>query len=68
MVQELALPPLQADAVNTEIGPSKFCPGCGHGMTLNTLGFAIDELELKKKSRIWMRYRLQSIGMELHVY
>jgi 2-oxoglutarate ferredoxin oxidoreductase subunit beta len=50
MVQELALPPLQADAVNTEIGPSKFCPGCGHGMTLNTLGFAIDELELKERS------------------
>lgn len=50
MVEILDLPPKQASAVNTEIGPSKFCPGCGHGMTLNTLGFAIDELGLKQRA------------------
>ena len=47
MIEVLQVAPKQADAVNCDIGPSKFCPGCGHGMTLNTLGFAIDELNLK---------------------
>ncbi|MGD9579856.1 MAG: thiamine pyrophosphate-dependent enzyme [Vampirovibrionia bacterium] len=50
MVEILNLPPKQADAVNKEIGPSKFCPGCGHGLTLNNLGFAIDELNLKERA------------------
>lgn len=50
MVEILTVAPKQADAVNREIGPSKFCPGCGHGMTLNTLGFAIDDLNLKERS------------------
>lgn len=50
MLQELKVAPKQADAVNHEIGPSKFCPGCGHGMTLNTLGFAIDDLNLKQRA------------------
>jgi 2-oxoglutarate/2-oxoacid ferredoxin oxidoreductase subunit beta len=50
MIQELNIPPKQADAVNRDIGPSKFCPGCGHGMILNTLGFAIDDLGLKERS------------------
>lgn len=50
MVQILDIPPKQADSVNHECGPSKFCPGCGHGMILNTLGFAIDELNLKERT------------------
>ena len=50
MVEILQLPPKQAESVNREVGPSKFCPGCGHGITLNTLGFAIDELELKERA------------------
>lgn len=32
--------------------PHKFCPGCGHGITLKTLGFAIDELNIAKKTLI----------------
>jgi 2-oxoglutarate ferredoxin oxidoreductase subunit beta len=30
--------------------PDFFCPGCGHGITLKQLGYAIDELEIKKKT------------------
>lgn len=29
--------------------PDLFCPGCGHGMTLKQLGFAIDGLGLQKE-------------------
>lgn len=50
MVDVLQIGPKQADSVNKDIGPSKFCPGCGHGMVLNTLGFAIDELGIKEQS------------------
>lgn len=35
---------------NTEVGASKFCPGCGHGMVLKTLCFSIDELEIQDRS------------------
>lgn len=31
---------------NTETKPNKFCPGCGHGITLKQLGYAIDELSI----------------------
>ena len=34
----------------TSSKPHKFCPGCGHGITLKELGFAIDELGIQKKS------------------
>lgn len=30
--------------------PNKFCPGCGHGIVLKELGFAIDELKIQKKT------------------
>ncbi|MDR1168146.1 MAG: 2-oxoglutarate synthase [Heliobacteriaceae bacterium] len=46
----LELPPNLPKSQNEEAGASKFCPGCGHGMVLKTLAFAIDELELKEKS------------------
>jgi 2-oxoglutarate/2-oxoacid ferredoxin oxidoreductase subunit beta len=32
--------------------PHKFCPGCGHGIILKSLGFAIDELDISKKTLI----------------
>jgi len=30
--------------------PHKFCPGCGHGITLKALGEAIDELGIQQKT------------------
>ncbi len=30
--------------------PDYFCPGCGHGITLKQLGFAIDELNIQKNT------------------
>jgi 2-oxoglutarate ferredoxin oxidoreductase subunit beta len=32
--------------------PHKYCPGCGHGIILKSLGFAIDELNISKKTVI----------------
>lgn len=32
--------------------PHKFCPGCGHGLILKELGFAIDQLKAGKKTII----------------
>lgn len=32
--------------------PNKFCPGCGHGIILKQLGFAIDKLDIAKKTVI----------------
>lgn len=32
--------------------PHKFCPGCGHGIVLKELGFAIDELKIASKCLI----------------
>ena len=50
MPELLTLPPRLPKAQNEEVGASKFCPGCGHGMILKTLAFAIDEMELKDKT------------------
>lgn len=50
MAEILSLPPRLPKAIHEESGASKFCPGCGHGMTLKTLGFAIDELELNQRA------------------
>jgi len=50
MVQTLTLPPQLPDAQNAKVGASKFCPGCGHGMILKTLAFAIDDLNLKERT------------------
>lgn len=30
--------------------PSNFCPGCGHSLTLKSLGFVIDDLGIQKNS------------------
>jgi 2-oxoglutarate/2-oxoacid ferredoxin oxidoreductase subunit beta len=37
-------------SVNVLSKPSNFCPGCGHSLTLKTLGFVIDELDIAQKS------------------
>ncbi len=50
MTQVLTLPPNLPNSQNAEVGASKFCPGCGHGMVLKTLAFAIDDLNLKEKT------------------
>lgn len=50
MSELLTLPPRLPKAQNAEVGASKFCPGCGHGMVLKTLAFAIDELELHERT------------------
>lgn len=35
---------------NVNSKPHKFCPGCGHGITLKMLGFVIDELKIADKT------------------
>lgn len=50
MVQILTTPPELAEAQDAEVGASKFCPGCGHGMILKTLALAIDDLGIAEKS------------------
>jgi len=35
-----------------ETKPHKYCPGCGHPITLKTLGWAIDELGIQEKTII----------------
>lgn len=50
MVQLLDLPPALPEAQDAEVGAHKFCPGCGHGMILKTLAFAIDDLGIKKNT------------------
>lgn len=36
----------------TSSKPHKFCPGCGHGIALKALGFAIDDLGIAQKTLI----------------
>ena len=43
MAELLNLPPNLPKSQNAEVGASKFCPGCGHGITLKSLANAIDE-------------------------
>lgn len=50
MPQLLDIAPRLPKAQNKEVGASKFCPGCGHGMILKTLGLAIDDLEIHEKT------------------
>ncbi len=50
MPNMLTIPPRLPDAQNPDPGASKFCPGCGHGMILKTLAFAIDELNLQDRA------------------
>ena len=49
MAEILTLPPNLPKAQNAEVGASKFCPGCGHGITLKALALAVDELGIKQK-------------------
>ena len=42
MSEILTLPPNLPKSQNAEVGASKFCAGCGHGITLEALGYAID--------------------------
>lgn len=35
---------------NLESKPDLFCPGCGHGIALKQIGFAIDELKIQRKT------------------
>jgi len=46
---EIALAPNMPKCWNAETKPHKFCPGCGHGLTLKMLGEAIDELGIQDK-------------------
>jgi 2-oxoglutarate/2-oxoacid ferredoxin oxidoreductase subunit beta len=50
MVQVLDLPPALPEAQDATAGAHKFCPGCGHGMILKTLAFAIDDLGIKQNT------------------
>ena len=40
------------DSWNQKTKPHLFCPGCGHGITLKHLGYAIDELGIKNKTTL----------------
>ncbi len=50
MSEVLTLPPNLPKSQNPDVGASKFCPGCGHGMILKTLAFAIDDLNLQDRA------------------
>ncbi len=50
MAQILSVKPDLPKAQNSEVGASKFCPGCGHGIILKTLAGAIDDLEIQDKT------------------
>ena len=50
MAELLNLPPNLPKSINAEVGASKFCPGCGHGITLKSLANAVDELNMKQKT------------------
>ena len=38
------------DSWRKKTKPHLFCPGCGHGITLKQLGYAIDELKIQHKT------------------
>lgn len=40
--------------LRTEVFPSTFCPGCGHGIILNALIRAIDDLKLDMKKMVFV--------------
>lgn len=50
MTDILAVPPRLPKAQNSEVGVSKFCPGCGHGLVLKTLASTIDDLEIQERA------------------
>lgn len=50
MSEVLSLPAKLSKVQNPDVGASKFCPGCGHGIILKTLATAIEELKLEDKA------------------
>ena len=42
--------PRIARCINPETKPSNFCPGCGYGIILKTLGEVIDEMEIAPRT------------------
>ncbi len=46
----LELPPRLPKGQYEEAGASKFCPGCGHGITLKTLAGMIEEMNLFERA------------------
>ena len=66
MTEVLTLPPNLPNAQNAQVGASKFCPGCGHGMILKSLAFAIDDLNLKEARKILGEDKI--IGVSAHNY
>jgi len=50
MSEVLTLQPSLPKAQDASAGASKFCPGCGHGMVLKTLAFAIDDLNIHERT------------------
>lgn len=45
-------PKIMPDCWNKDSKPHLLCPGCGHGIALKQLGFAIDEMEIKSKTTL----------------
>jgi 2-oxoglutarate ferredoxin oxidoreductase subunit beta len=41
---------IMPDSWRSQSKPHLFCPGCGHGITLKQLGYAIDELKIQDKT------------------
>jgi len=51
--KKMAMPLVQPPMPNSwrrETKPHKFCPGCGHGITLRALGYAIDDLGIQDRA------------------
>lgn len=46
------LDPRAPESLKPESKPSNFCPGCGYGLILKTLGEVIDEMEITTRSII----------------
>lgn len=43
---------IMPDCWRNQTKPHLFCPGCGHGITLKQLGYAIDELKIQDKASL----------------
>ena len=42
--------PIMPESWNAKSKPDLFCPGCGHGIVLKHLGYAIDQLGIERKT------------------
>lgn len=45
----MSVQPAMPKSWRADTKPHKFCPGCGHGLVLKALGYAIDELGIQDK-------------------